>query len=196
MPRWCGPARRVRGRAPVNLDRNAQTWSGVSAWLTKMGVRRWQDELFVGLICDEATLLERLFLEGIWVTMRLVTAMLAFGALLMRRMASFYNPRWSPEIYSLSKYVNERGFQAQRIISVDWGIHDQHALAPKKLRVRMRDLWTTFKRWARRLNSSRRQRCEIFSRGGQALRLRLQPPRKHSRKRDRRFSPQYPATPG
>jgi hypothetical protein len=57
-----------------------------------------------------------------------------------------YNARWSPEIYSLSKYVNEHGFEAKRIISADWGLHNQlHALAPKRLRQRMRDLWPIFK---------------------------------------------------
>jgi hypothetical protein len=57
-----------------------------------------------------------------------------------------YNPRWSPEIYSLSRYINEHGFEARRIICVDWGLHTQlHALAPKKLRRRMRDHWPTFK---------------------------------------------------
>jgi hypothetical protein len=56
-----------------------------------------------------------------------------------------YNPRWSPEIYSLSEYVNEHGFEAKRIISADWGLYDQlHALAPEKLRRRMRDLWPIF----------------------------------------------------
>src|SRR6266516_5319472 len=46
-----------------------------------------------------------------------------------------YNPRWSPEIYSLSDYINKHGFEANRIISADWGLHDQlHALAPRKLR--------------------------------------------------------------
>ena len=56
-----------------------------------------------------------------------------------------YNPRWSPEIYSLSRYVNEHGFQAKSIICVDWGLHTQlHALAPKKLRRRMHDYWPTF----------------------------------------------------
>ncbi|PYI59565.1 MAG: hypothetical protein DMC59_05530, partial [Verrucomicrobia bacterium] len=62
-----------------------------------------------------------------------------------------YNPRWSPEIYSLSKYINGHGFEAKRIISADWGLHTQlHALAPKKLRQRMRDLWPTFRQLAQK----------------------------------------------
>jgi hypothetical protein len=57
-----------------------------------------------------------------------------------------YNPRWSPEIYSLSQYLNQRGLEAQSVVSVDWGLHNQlHALAPKKLRRRMHDDWPTFK---------------------------------------------------
>ena len=56
-----------------------------------------------------------------------------------------YNPRWSPEIYSLSHYVNEHGFKAKSIICVDWGLHTQlHALAPKELRRRLHDDWPTF----------------------------------------------------
>ncbi len=68
------------------------------------------------------------------------------GYLARFRTSSHYNPRWSPEIYSLSRYINEHGFEAQSIISVDWGLHNQlHALAPKELRRRMHDYWPTFK---------------------------------------------------
>jgi hypothetical protein len=57
-----------------------------------------------------------------------------------------YNPRWSPEIYSLSEYINEHGFEANRIISADWGLDTQlHALAPKALRRRMLDFWSIFR---------------------------------------------------
>ena len=56
-----------------------------------------------------------------------------------------YSSMWSPEIYSLSHYVNEHGFQAKSIICTDWGLHTQlHALAPKKLRRRMHDDWPIF----------------------------------------------------
>ena len=56
-----------------------------------------------------------------------------------------YNPRWSPEIYSLSHYLNEHGVQMKSIICVDWGLHTQlHALAPKKLRRRIHDDWPIF----------------------------------------------------
>ncbi len=60
-----------------------------------------------------------------------------------------YNPRWSPEIYSLSQYINEDGLETRSVISVDWGLHNQlHALAPEKLRGRMHDDWPTFKELA------------------------------------------------
>jgi hypothetical protein len=58
---------------------------------------------------------------------------------------SSYSPGLSPAIYSLSEYVNNNGLEAQSIISVDWGLHNQlHALAPKKVQRRMHDDWPTF----------------------------------------------------
>jgi hypothetical protein len=67
------------------------------------------------------------------------------GYLSRFRTGSHYNPRWSPEIYSLSQYINEHGLEAQSVISVDWGLHNQlHALAPRKLQRRMRDYWAAF----------------------------------------------------
>src|SRR5436190_6949503 len=62
------------------------------------------------------------------------------------RTNSHYSPHWSPDIYSLSHYINEHGFEAKSVICVDWGLHNQlHALAPMELRRRMRDCWPTFK---------------------------------------------------
>ncbi|PYJ80033.1 MAG: hypothetical protein DME69_02445 [Verrucomicrobia bacterium] len=62
------------------------------------------------------------------------------------RTNSHYSPHWSPEIYSLSDYISEHGFEAKSIICVDWGLHNQlHALAPMELRRRMRDCWPIFK---------------------------------------------------
>jgi Dolichyl-phosphate-mannose-protein mannosyltransferase len=67
------------------------------------------------------------------------------GYLARLRANSHYNARWSPEIYSLSQYINEHGPGAQSVISVDWGLHNQlHALAPRKLQRRMRDRWPSF----------------------------------------------------
>ncbi len=61
------------------------------------------------------------------------------------RTDSHFNPRWSPEIYSLSQYINEHGLGAQSVIFVDWGLHNQlHALAPRELQRRMRDCWPSF----------------------------------------------------
>jgi len=67
------------------------------------------------------------------------------GYLFRLRANSHYNARSSPEIYSLSQYINEHGPGVQRVISVDWGLHNQlHALAPRKLQRRMRDCWPFF----------------------------------------------------
>jgi hypothetical protein len=57
-----------------------------------------------------------------------------------------YPPLWSPEIYSLSRYINEHGFESKIIICADCCVNNQlRALAPKKLRRRMRDFWPAFK---------------------------------------------------
>jgi hypothetical protein len=75
-----------------------------------------------------------------------VTNLHNVGTYLSRfRTSSHYSPRWSPEIYSLSQYINEHGSQAQNVISVDWGLHNElHALAPRKLQPRMLDCWSAF----------------------------------------------------
>ncbi len=65
------------------------------------------------------------------------------------RTDSHYNPRWSPEIYTLSRYINEHGLEAKSVICVDWGLHNQlDALASKKIRPRMHDDWSIFKNLA------------------------------------------------
>ena len=57
----------------------------------------------------------------------------------------YYNHRWSPEIYSLSHYINKHGFEAKSIVCIDWGLQTQlQALAPEKLRSRMHDYWPAF----------------------------------------------------
>jgi hypothetical protein len=62
------------------------------------------------------------------------------------RTSSHYNPRLSPEIYSLSQYIDEHGLEAQSVVYVDWGLHNQlHALASKELQLRMHDYWPAFK---------------------------------------------------
>ena len=51
----------------------------------------------------------------------------------------------SPEIYFLSQYINEHGLEAQSLVYVDWGLHNQlHALASKELQLRMHDYWPAF----------------------------------------------------
>ena len=82
------------------------------------------------------------------------------GYLSRFRTNSHYNPRWSPEIYSLSQYINEHGFEAQSIISVDWGLHNQlHALAPKELRRRMHDSLADFQKLGK--ENQERQSAEL-----------------------------------
>jgi Dolichyl-phosphate-mannose-protein mannosyltransferase len=62
------------------------------------------------------------------------------------RTNAHYSPQWSPEIYSLSSYINEHGSEWKRIISIDWGLHNQiHTLAPKDLRGRMREATSIFR---------------------------------------------------
>jgi Dolichyl-phosphate-mannose-protein mannosyltransferase len=57
-----------------------------------------------------------------------------------------YNPRWSPAIYSLSGYVNKHGYEARRIVTLDWGLDNQlRALAPKKLQEQMYDYWAALR---------------------------------------------------
>jgi len=61
------------------------------------------------------------------------------------RTDSHYDPLWSPQIYSLSHYINEQGFEVKSVIYVDWGLHNQlHALAPRELQRRMHDDWPIF----------------------------------------------------
>jgi hypothetical protein len=55
-----------------------------------------------------------------------------------------FNPRWSPEIYELAGYVNERDIDV--IVFPDWGIHNQvFALGRAETRARCLDLWLDFK---------------------------------------------------
>ena len=62
------------------------------------------------------------------------------------RSNTHYRPLWSPAIYALSGYINEHGFESTGIVSADCCLHNQlRALAPKKLRRRIRDFWPAFK---------------------------------------------------
>lgn len=56
------------------------------------------------------------------------------------------DPRWSPRIYELAEHVNREGKNADAIISIDWGIHNQvHALCDDDVRSKMADLWLDLK---------------------------------------------------
>jgi len=81
-----------------------------------------------------------------------------------------YNHRWSPEIYSLSRYINEHGFEARSIICADWGLHTQlHALAPKKLRRRMHDQWPIFKQLGEKDQKEQTAQLDYFFQKGKTF---------------------------
>src|SRR5207249_12086174 len=89
---------------------------------------------------------------------------------------SHYSPRWSPEIYTLSRYINEHGLEAKSVISVDWGLHNQlHALAPKKLRQRMHDCWPMFKNLANQTQERQAVKLHYVFPEGKSLALAFAP---------------------
>jgi hypothetical protein len=88
------------------------------------------------------------------------------------RTDSQYNPRWSPAIYSLSDYINAHGFEAQRVISTDWGLHNQlHALAPRELQRRMRDEWPAFLNLGKENQDEQRAKLKLIFPEGKSLAL-------------------------
>ncbi|MBA3496252.1 MAG: glycosyltransferase family 39 protein [Gemmatimonadales bacterium] len=55
-----------------------------------------------------------------------------------------FEPQWSPVVYDLVDYLNGR--LPDRIVSVDWGIHNQvYALGTPRTRVVCRDRWPDFR---------------------------------------------------
>ena len=45
------------------------------------------------------------------------------------------------------QYINEHGLEAQSVVCVGWGLHNQlHAVAPKELQLRMHDYWRAFQK--------------------------------------------------
>jgi 4-amino-4-deoxy-L-arabinose transferase-like glycosyltransferase len=55
-----------------------------------------------------------------------------------------FEPQWSPVVYQLVTYLNHR--PVDRIISVDWGIHNQvFALGTARTRAASRDRWPKFR---------------------------------------------------
>src|SRR6266403_161437 len=92
------------------------------------------------------------------------------GYLARLRTSSHYSPRWSPEIYSLSRYINEHGLEAQSVISVDWGLHNQlHALAPRKLQRRMRDYWPAFQKLGKENQERQSAKLNLIFHEGKSL---------------------------
>jgi len=77
-----------------------------------------------------------------------------------------YNPRWSPEIYSLSEYVNKHGFEANRIISADWGLHNQlHACAQQTSAADAGFVAPIQAAWSKDSTGAKRNAAAHFSRG-------------------------------
>jgi hypothetical protein len=62
----------------------------------------------------------------------------------------------------IDQQINERGLDAQRVISVDWGLHNQlHALAPRKLQRRMRDYWPAFQKLGKGKSGGAEREAEL-----------------------------------
>ena len=77
-----------------------------------------------------------------------------------------YGPLWSPEVYPLSRYINEHGFESKKITCADVGVCTQlHALAPKKVRRRIRDVWPVFKELPRNPEDQNTLLKNIFPEG-------------------------------
>src|SRR5213080_917102 len=105
--------------------------------------------LYTQLATENLRRLAALLFGAAAVSLLVVNVHNTAGYLSYFRTNSHYSPRGSPEIYTLSRYINEHGLEAKSVISVDWGLHNQlHALAPKKLRQRMHDCWPMFKNLA------------------------------------------------
>jgi hypothetical protein len=76
----------------------------------------------------------------------LVVSGLGVGAAYERgfRPTAEFEPQWSPVVYELADYVNDRS--ADGIVSVDWGIHNQvWALGTPRTRAACRDRWPQFR---------------------------------------------------
>jgi hypothetical protein len=78
----------------------------------------------------------------------------------------YYTSIWSPEIYSLSRYINEHGFESKRITCADCCVGPTlRTLAPKKLRRRIRDFWPVFKELPRNPEDQNTLLKNIFPEG-------------------------------
>jgi hypothetical protein len=62
------------------------------------------------------------------------------------RVSATGNPLFTPEIYDLSRFVNERLPRVASVITADWGIrYPLRVLAPAGQRDRIRDFWAVFR---------------------------------------------------
>lgn len=60
------------------------------------------------------------------------------------------NPLFSPEIYALSRFVNQRLPRVASVITADWGLrYPLRVLAPAGQRDRIRDFWAVFRDYGR-----------------------------------------------
>jgi hypothetical protein len=132
--------------------------------------------LYTQLATENLRRLAALLFGAAAVSLLVVNVHNTAGYLSHFRTNSHYSPRWSPEIYTLSRYVNEHGLEAKSVVCVDWGLHNQlHALAPKKLRQRMHDCWPMFKNLANQNQERQTARLNYVFPEGKTLVLAFAP---------------------
>jgi hypothetical protein len=132
--------------------------------------------LYTQLATENLRRLAALLFGAAAVSLLVVNVHNTAGYLSYFRTNSHYSPRWSPEIYTLSRYINEHGLEAKSVICVDWGLHNQlHALAPKELRQRMHDYWPMFKSLANQNQERQTARLNYVFPEGKTLVLAFAP---------------------
>jgi len=132
--------------------------------------------LYTQLATENLRRLAALLFGAAAVSLLVVNVHNTAGYLSHFRTNSHYSARWSPEIYNLSRYVNEHGLEAKSVICVDWGLHNQlHALAPKELRQRMHDYWPMFKSLANQNQERQTARLNYVFPEGKTLVLAFAP---------------------
>ena len=132
--------------------------------------------LYTQFATENLRRLAALLFGAVAVSLLVVNVHNTAGYLSHFRTNSHYSPRWSPEIYTLSRYVNEHGLEAKSVICVDWGLHNQlHALAPKELRQRMHDYWPMFKSLANQNQERQTARLNYVFPEGKTLVLAFAP---------------------
>src|SRR6266513_15455 len=152
--------------------------------------------LFTQLATENLRRLAALLFGAVAVSLLVVNVHNTAGYLSHFRTNSHYSPRWSPAIYTLSRYVNEHGLEAKSVISVDWGLHNQlHALAPKKLRQRMHDCWPMFKNLANQKQERQTARLNYVFPEGKTLALAFAPSKETFPETRQNFLASLPARP-